>query len=44
MHQGIILLQQELSIGERLRGLMLLMATKSAADMVNQAAFLSNWL
>ena len=45
IHTGIILVpQQRYSIGDKLRGLLQLMATKSAELMVNQLEFLSRYL
>ena len=44
-HSGIILItQQQYSIGEYLRGLMKLISSKSAEDMVNQIEFLGDYL
>jgi Domain of unknown function (DUF5615) len=44
-HSGIILVpQQRYSIGEQLRGLLKLMARKSAEDMINQLVFLSAYI
>lgn len=44
-HTGIILvLQQRYSIGEQLRGLLKLIAAKSAEEMQNQLEFLSTYL
>ncbi|WP_298912693.1 DUF5615 family PIN-like protein [uncultured Nostoc sp.] len=41
-HAGIILLQQQrYSVGQQLQGLLKLVATHSAEDMVNQLVFLS---
>ena len=43
-HAGIILaLQQRYSIGERVRRLLKLIATKTAEEMGDQVEFLSNW-
>lgn len=44
-HSGIILApQQRYSIREQLRGLLKLMAEKSAKDMINQLVFLSAYI
>ena len=44
-HSGMILVQQQrYSIGELMRGILRLMATKSAEDMENQVEFLSDWI
>jgi hypothetical protein len=44
-HTGIILMQQKLSAtGDRLRGLMKIIETKTAQDMHNQLEFLSKYL
>jgi hypothetical protein len=44
-HGGIILVpQQRYSIREQLRGLLKLMAEKSAEDMINQLVFLSAYI
>jgi hypothetical protein len=44
-HAGIILVpQQRYSVGEQLRGLLNLIATKSAKEMQNQLEFLSTYL
>jgi hypothetical protein len=44
-HSGIILVpQQRYSIGEQLRGLLKLIALKSAEDMINQLIFLSSYI
>lgn len=42
-HAGIILAQQSYSVGEQMRRLLRLIATKSAEDMQNQVEFLSDW-
>lgn len=44
-HHGIILApQQRYSIGEQLRGLLKLIAERSAEDMINQLVFLSAYI
>jgi len=43
-HAGILLMQQDFSIGERLYGLSVLVASITAEDMSNQMNFLSNYL
>ena len=44
-HAGIILgIQQRYSIGQQLRGILRLTATKSAEEMINQIEFLGNYL
>jgi hypothetical protein len=44
-HAGIILAQQQrYSIGDQLRGVLKLMAARSADEMVNQLVFLSAWI
>lgn len=44
-HAGIILLQQQrYSIGEQLRGILRLINTKSAEDMINQLVFLGLYI
>jgi hypothetical protein len=44
-HAGIILVQQQrYSVGELVRGMLNLIATKSAEDMVNQVVFLSAYM
>lgn len=44
-HAGIILVQQQkYSLGEIMRGLLQLIATKSAEEMLNQVEFLSAWI
>jgi hypothetical protein len=44
-HSGILLVpQQRYSVGEKLRGIMSLIATKSAESMVNNLEFLSRYL
>lgn len=40
-HTGIIISSQEYSVGEQMRRVLKLMATKSAVAMVNQLVFLS---
>ncbi|MBG1269954.1 DUF5615 family PIN-like protein [Nostoc sp. WHI] len=40
-HAGIIISSQDYSIGEQMRRVLKLMATKSAEDMINQLVFLS---
>ncbi|KOP25802.1 hypothetical protein AMR41_13930 [Hapalosiphon sp. MRB220] len=42
-HAGIILAQQGYSVGEQMRRLLRIIATKSAEDMQNQVEFLSAW-
>ena len=43
-HAGIVLIQQQsLSIGERLRRLIKLAGTRSAGEMQNRIEFLSHW-
>lgn len=43
-HAGIVLAkQQQYSVGEQLRRLLRLIATRSAADMTNRVEFLSDW-
>ncbi|WP_265239875.1 hypothetical protein [Lyngbya sp. CCAP 1446/10] len=42
-HMGIILGQQNYSVGEQLRRLLKIIATKSAEEMYNQVEFLSAW-
>lgn len=43
-HAGIILAQQQLySIGEQMRRLLKLIATRSAEEMIDQVEFLSAW-
>jgi hypothetical protein len=42
-HAGIIVAQQRSSIGDQLRGVLKLIAAKSAEDMLNQIVFLSAW-
>jgi len=44
IHAGILLMHQDFSIGERLYGLSVLVASVTAEDMRNQMAFLSNYL
>lgn len=44
-HAGIILVQQQkYSLGEITRGLLQLIATKSAEEMINQVEFISGWI
>ncbi|MEH1910145.1 MAG: DUF5615 family PIN-like protein [Nostoc sp.] len=44
-HAGILLMQQQrFSVGEQVRGILVLLATKSAEQMHNQVEFLSDWL
>lgn len=44
-HAGIIVVaQQRYSIGEQLRGLLRLIATKSSEDMINQLVFLNHYV
>ena len=43
-HAGIILSRQNYSIGDQLRGLLQLMATKSAEAMENHVEFLGAWI
>lgn len=43
-HSGIIISSQDYSIGEQMRRVLKLMATKSAQDMENQLVFLSAYL
>lgn len=44
-HTGIVLaLQQRYSIGEMMRGVLKLVNTQSAAEMVDQVEFLSSWI
>jgi hypothetical protein len=43
-HAGIVLMQQDLSIGERLHGLSVLVASVTAEEMMNQMTFLSEYL
>lgn len=43
-HAGIILTQQQrYSVGEQMRRLLALMASRSAEDMRNRVEFLTNW-
>ncbi|MDB9510593.1 DUF5615 family PIN-like protein [Kamptonema animale CS-326] len=42
-HAGIILGQQNYSVGEQMRRLLSLISAKSAAEMQNQIEFLSAW-
>jgi hypothetical protein len=44
-HAGIILVQQQrYSIGEIMRGVLQLIATKSAEKMINQVEFIGSWI
>lgn len=44
-HAGIILAsQQRYSVGEQMRGILRLIAAKSAEEMQNQVEFLSDWI
>jgi regulator of sigma D len=43
-HAGIIISSQEYSIGEQMRRVLKLIATKSAEEMVNQLVFLSTYV
>ena len=44
-HSGIVLLQQQrYSVGQQLQGILKLVATLSAQEMVNQLAFLSAYI
>jgi hypothetical protein len=44
-HAGIILVQQQrYSMGEIMRGILQLIATKSAEEMIDQVEFLSAWI
>ncbi|MEA5514230.1 DUF5615 family PIN-like protein [Nodularia sp. UHCC 0506] len=43
-HSGIIISSQDYSLGEQMRRVLKLMATKSAQDMENQLVFLSAYL
>lgn len=44
-HAGIVLVQQQrYSVGELVRAILKLIATKSAEDMVNQVVFLSSYM
>lgn len=44
-HAGLILVQQQrYSIGQLMRGILQLMAVKSAEEMNNQVEFLSDWM
>mgnify|MGYP006274785865 CR=1 FL=1 len=43
-HAGIVLLSQEYSIGEQLRAILGLVATKTAEEIQNQLEFLSKYL
>ena len=44
-HAGIILVQQQrYSIGQIMRGILRLIAAKSAEDMIDQVEFLSDWI
>lgn len=42
-HSGLVLCRQQYSIGEQLRRVLKLIATRSAEDMVDRAEFLSAW-
>ncbi len=43
-HRGMILApQQRYSVGEQMRRVLRLLATRSAEEMVNQVEFLSHW-
>ena len=42
-HAGIILGQQNYSVGEQMRRLLSLISAKSAAEMQNQIEFISAW-
>ena len=45
VHAGIVLAaRQSYSVGVQLRGILKLMATKSAEDMINQQEFLGNYI
>lgn len=43
-HNGIIISSQEYSVGEQMRRVLKLMATQSAAAMLNQLVFLSAYI
>ncbi len=43
-HAGIVIGRQEFSIGDQMRGLLRLIASRSAEQMANQVEFLSAWL
>jgi hypothetical protein len=43
-HAGIIIGRQEFSVGDQMRGLLRLIARRSAEEMANQIEFLSAWL
>ena len=44
-HAGMILVQQQrYSVGELMRGILRLIAAKSAEEMQNQVEFLSSWI
>lgn len=43
-HAGIIISSQEYSIGEQMRRVLKLLATKSAEEMMNQLVFLSTYV
>ncbi|MEM9214508.1 MAG: DUF5615 family PIN-like protein [Cyanobacteria bacterium P01_F01_bin.150] len=43
-HAGIILSKQSLSIGDQVKGLLKLIATKSAEELESQVEFLSAWI
>ena len=42
-HAGIILGKQELSVGDQMRGLLRLVAVKSAEEMQDNVEFLGTW-
>ncbi len=42
-HAGIILGQQNYSVGEQMRRILSLISAKSAAQMQNQIEFISDW-
>ncbi len=44
VHAGILLMQQDFSIGERLYGLSVLVASITAEDISNQIIFLTSYL
>lgn len=43
-HAGIILGKQDYTIGDQMRGLLQLIATKSSEDMENHIEFLGEWI
>ena len=43
-HGGIILAQQRFSVGDQVRGVLRLIATKSAEDMTDAVEFLGAWI